>query len=246
MKLHGSVCKVGSLTPADRDAMFAIMHRNYENKHRNLFDRDLDAKQWAIVVRRPGDGGIVGFSTQTVFSCRVRDEWVTALYSGDTVVDRSDWGDRALAYTWGHFALELIDRHATERSPMYWFLTSKGFRTYHYLPLFFSLYYPNADVETPPWERTIIDALGTCIGGSRYDVQRGIIRADHHSDFVRSEIAELGIRRSKNAHLRTFIERNPGYALGDELCCLAPLTRANFSPAAYRVMGLRLAREQVV
>ena len=26
-------------------------------------------------------------------------------------------------------------------------------------------------------------------------------------------------------------------ANGDELCCLAPLSRANFTPAAYRVIG---------
>jgi len=37
--------------------------------------------------------------------------------------------------------------------------------------------------------------------------------------------------------VRFFVERNPGHACGDELCCLAPLTRANFTPAAHRVIG---------
>jgi hypothetical protein len=37
--------------------------------------------------------------------------------------------------------------------------------------------------------------------------------------------------------VRFFIERNPGHARGDELCCLAPLTRENFTRAAYRTIG---------
>ena len=41
--------------------------------------------------------------------------------------------------------------------------------------------------------------------------------------------------RLRDPHVRFFHGRNPDHARGDELCCLAPLTRANFTPAAYRV-----------
>jgi hypothetical protein len=44
--------------------------------------------------------------------------------------------------------------------------------------------------------------------------------------------------RLRDPFVRFFVERNPGHARGDALCCLAPLTRANFTPAAYRVIGL--------
>ena len=45
----------------------------------------------------------------------------------------------------------------------------------------------------------------------------------------------------------SFRQRNPGHERGDELCCLAPLTRANFTPAAYRVIGPEpVALESVV
>jgi SAM-dependent methyltransferase len=43
----------------------------------------------------------------------------------------------------------------------------------------------------------------------------------------------------RDPHIRFFAERNFGHALGDELCCIAPLTLANFTPAAYRAMGTR-------
>jgi hypothetical protein len=37
--------------------------------------------------------------------------------------------------------------------------------------------------------------------------------------------------------VRFFLERNPHYDRGDELCCLAPLTQENFTRAAYRVIN---------
>jgi hypothetical protein len=244
MKLLSSVYDVESLSADDRGCMFELMQRSYENKRRELFDADLNAKQWVILVRRPADDRIVGFSTQVLLTCRVDKELVTALYSGDTVVDRSEWGDPALAHAWGNFAVGLIDGHLWEPGTLYWLLTSKGFRTYHYLPLFFRQYFPyESHAAMPSRERAIIDAFGMSIGGNRYDSQSGIIHANGNSDFVRREIAESGARRANSTHVRAFAELNPGYMRGDELCCLAPLSRENFTRAAYRVIGLKQTPE---
>jgi hypothetical protein len=245
MKLHGVVQDVESLSAGDRDRMFELMEQSYENKDRKLFDADLDAKQWVILVRRPAGDCIVGFSTQVLLQCRVGSESVTALYSGDTVVDRGHWGDPALAHAWGNFAMRLIDQHLAKRGDLYWFLTSKGFRTYHYLPLFFRQYFPREGVGAPSNERAIIDALARHVGGGQYDPQRGIIRASDRSDFVRREVAYSG-SRTMNVHVRTFCELNPGYERGDELCCLAPLSRENFTRAAYRVIGLKRVPEHAL
>ena len=86
--------------------------------------------------------------------------------------------------------------------------------------------------------KTIINAFGSCIGGDRYDSHRGIIVADERSDFVRREVADAGSLRNNNVHFRTFAKLNPGYATGDELCCLAPLSHQNFTRAANRVIAL--------
>ena len=43
--------------------------------------------------------------------------------------------------------------------------------------------------------------------------------------------------RLRDPHVRYFAELNPGHARGDELCCIAPLTRENFTLAAQRVIG---------
>ena len=169
---------------------------------------------------------------------------VQVLFSGDTIVDRQSWGDSALAHVWGRLALSLIDRHAG--AELYWFLISKGYKTYRFLPLFFHEFYPRHDRPTPAWARTVLDALGRHKFPSAYDATSGVIRADGPKDRLRPGVAELTLERLRDPHVRFFAERNPGHARGDELCCLAPLTRANFTSAAYRVIGPEPALQEVV
>ena len=64
-----------------------------------------------------------------------------------------------------------------------------------------------------------------------------MIKAVAGKDYLRDDIAPITAERLTDPHVRFFVERNSGHAQGDELCCLAPLTRANFTPAAYRVIG---------
>ncbi len=64
-----------------------------------------------------------------------------------------------------------------------------------------------------------------------------MVRAGPGKDRLRPDVAEVTPERLRDPHVSFFVRRNPGHARGDELCCLAPLTRANFTPAAYRVIG---------
>jgi hypothetical protein len=234
MRLHGSILPARKVSQSDRDSMYGLMVRTYANVRRAAFDADLDAKRWVIQLRDPDSDELVGFSTQTISEASVNGRRVTALYSGDTVVDRQHWGDPALAHVWGNFALRLI---AHPRSgELYWFLTSKGFRTYRFLPLFFREFYPRRDIVAPAPVTAILNTLGERIGGARYDFQTQIICADADKDYLLPGAADPKVRALHDPHVRYFLERNPGYARGDELCCLAPLTAQNFTRAAYRVI----------
>jgi hypothetical protein len=73
-------------------------------------------------------------------------------------------------------AIELIDRYPA--GSLFWFLISKGYKTYRYLPLFFREYYPRHTAPTPPWAQSIIDVLGRQKYPRAYDPSAGIIRAD--------------------------------------------------------------------
>jgi hypothetical protein len=225
---------VAEVTRADRDAMFALMDRYYEGVRREVFEADLDEKRWVIQVLHPR-GGLCGFSTQMLLDVSVSGRPVTALFSGDTIIDRDHWGDSALAHVWGRLALRLIDERPG--AELYWFLISKGYKTYRFLPLFFHQFYPHPARATPDEARAVLDALARAKYPRAYDAGRGVVRAGAGHDRLRAGVADVTPERLRDPFVRFFLERNPGHVRGEELCCLAPLTRENFTPAAYRVIG---------
>jgi hypothetical protein len=215
--------------------MYALMEECYEGVTRRDFDDDLREKQQVILVEAPDSGELLGFSTLKLLHARDGERTIHALFSGDTVVTPSAWGDVALPRVWGRYALSLMERFAGQ--PLYWFLISKGYKTYRFLPLFFHEYYPRCDRPTPLGTRRILDALASSKFPGRYDAEAGIVRADPVSARLRRGIADITDQRQKDPHVRFFARCNPGHARGDELCCLAPLTPRNFTRAAYRVIG---------
>lgn len=236
MRLSSDIVPVSDVTSDDRGRMFALMQLCYQSVERRQFERDLDRKLVVIQVRDPANDQLVGFSTQTVLQCEVNGKSVRALYSGDTVMQPKSWGDAALAHAWGNFALQLIDEERRDGS-LYWFLTSKGFRTYRYLPLFFKQFCPSIEQVASAASTAVITALGKQVAGAAFDAEAGVIRPQQHSYFARGAVAHPGRRGQFDPHVRYFLERNPGYLHGDELCCLAPLSRENFTAAAYRVIA---------
>lgn len=244
MRLRSSVVDVKELTPRDRQEMFTLMQQCFVNINLKNFSADLDRKWSVIQVHEPSGGKLVGFSTQAILQVIVDQTPISALFSGDTVVRPSHWGDPALAHEWGQFALRLIDQQSSGK--LYWFLTSKGFRTYRYLPLFFREYYPRLNEELTPGETAVIDALGKLVGGERYDPERKIIHATPDKDYVRVGISDAEPRKNRDPHVRFFVKQNPGHVQGDELCCIAPLSRQNFTRAAYRVINTHTADREAM
>jgi hypothetical protein len=233
--MTGEVVDVNLLTLDQRREMFALMDRHFESVQRDTFDTDLAEKDRVILLSDPVTGALRGFSTQTLFQTCVDGRTVHVLFSGDTVMDHEHWGDSALARVWGRFALELMDDLAGQKA--YWFLISKGYKTYRFLPLFFHEFYPRPEVTTPESARRVIDALASGRFGTAYDRAAGVVRAGPHKDRLRAGIADITVGRLRDPHVRYFVEQNSGHARGDELCCIAPLRRDNFTPAAYRVIG---------
>ena len=91
MSVTGTIREVVLLPAERRDEMFALMARYYENMRRDVFDADLDEKQWVIEIEDVVTGALCGFSTQMVFDVQVSGRPVRALFSGDTIIDRRYW-----------------------------------------------------------------------------------------------------------------------------------------------------------
>ena len=234
MTLTGRIVEVADLSPRSRDEMFSLIDRYFAGMSRATFDADLNEKQWVIQLLDSVTGTIRGFSTQTLWELEVDGRQVSAVYSGDTIVDRDHWGSNLLAQLWGQFVISLIDERPD--SELVWFLISMGYKTYRFLPVFFREFYPRYDAPTPRWANAIIDAAARFKYASSYDASAGIIRAGPRACRLRAGVADVTAERVRDPHVRFFAERNPGHALGDELCCIAPLERANFTQVAHRLL----------
>ena len=234
MKLDSRHIDVQDLQRNDIEQMYALFVRHYERTDRRRFESDLSNKDWVIQLLHPAHGRLCGFSTQALIRVPLGETMVHALYSGDTIVDPKFWNETALVREWGRLAVRLIE--SVHPEPLFWFLIAKGYKTYRFLPVFFREFYPRHDVSTPLWAREMIDALSTEMFGESYAADCGLVIAGSEKDCLRSGVADITAGRLKDPHVRFFVQRNPNHAAGDELCCLAPLSVGNFTPAGIRLL----------
>lgn len=106
-------------------------------------------------------------------------------------------------------------------------MCSSDLRTYKLLPLYFQDYHPRPDAPLPPQTAAIMTALAERKYPGCYDARHGLLRFDRRKDRLRPKLAAIETHRLKDPHVRFFLDRNPGYAQGDELVCLARISREN-------------------
>lgn len=234
MTLLSSIRSPSDLSSQDIEEMIGLMMRHYDRADREMFFEDLREKHWVIELRDDLTGQLKGFSTQRLMDTLVDREVVTALFSGDTIVDREFWGSPILAIAWGQLAVRIIESYPNRE--LYWFLICKGFRTYRFLSVFFEEFSPCWNRETSTHDKRILTALAQQKFGKQYDEDRGILTASDKAYCIKPEVDLLTVSR-RDPHVAFFLEKNPGYQRGDELCCLARLTLGNFSKAAKRLMA---------
>src|SRR5213075_2399216 len=113
---------------------------------------------------------------------------------------------------------------------IYWFLICSGYKTWRFLPVFFREFYPNATIETPDRVRRILDALAAQKFGGEYCRESGIVRFRTATP-LRRGVATVTDQRLRDPHIAFFTRVNPGHSHGDELACLAEVSRANLTRA---------------
>jgi hypothetical protein len=213
-KLKGRTVRVTGLDLQVRRAAFDLFAASYEGASWTTFVRDLDAKQFAILLHDVGTGELKGFSTVQLW----RAGRATVVFSGDTVIDPAYWGQKELQRRFAALILQLKLRRPWR--PVYWFLISKGYRTYLIMVNRCPRSIPRYDRPDDPGLRRLLDALARARFGDKYDAASGVAR-DLGADRVRQGVAPIDGALLANPHVRFFLQRNPGHVRGDELCCLA-------------------------
>jgi hypothetical protein len=226
MKLASQTIAVSELRPQSVVQMRQLMQANYEGVGEEQFLADLQAKQWVILLYE--EDRLCGFSTQTLFDYRHEDRPIRILFSGDTIIDKRHWGSLALPVAWGRLMLSL--QAGCPRTDLYWLLTSKGYKTYRFLPVFFHEFYPSYTVATPAFEASLVRSVAAQRFGARFDAASGVLRAEPGAQRLRQGVAELDEKRLRDPHVAFFQQQNPGHARGDELVCLARFHPDNLKP----------------
>lgn len=232
-RMLSEICPVADISLPDRRALYTLLDRYYDHVTLQQFEQDLAEKDTAIILR-DNCGVPCGFSTQKLMQLTVDGRPVRAIFSGDTIIDPTYWGEQELGRAWCRYVGQA--RAAEPQLPLYWFLISKGHRTYLYLPVFFEKYYPASGWPTPPVEQRILDALAQAKFPDYYDSESGLIVFPESRGNLKPELAVVPPRRLNNPHVRFFLSRNPFYAQGTELVCLAEISPENMRSYPARIL----------
>ena len=225
-RVEVGIWSVARLAEADRAGMEHLYRQYYDGAPEDVFRRDLAEKDWTLLLKEGGSGGgparVVGFSTMKL----VRVAGCNVLFSGDTVVDEACRNQTGLAGAFGHVMQRLAD---TGVEDPHWFLICKGARTYRFLPTFFRRYVPGKrdDAELAGRLRRIASGMFP----REYDFTSGVLRFGAGKDRLKGD----ALRQDRESV--RFRALNPGWAGGDELCCLAPLSMDNLNRLGHRVIA---------
>ena len=226
---------VGGLDGEMRESLYRLHAAFFDNCSTEIFAADLNEKDYVITAR--DDGNLVAFSTIKVHDECVNGRRTIFLFSGDTIVHPDYWMRNILCPTFTAFLGWTLQRHPDV--PVYWFLITKGFRTYLLLPTFFKTFHPCPESSTPQEIQALIDHIGRRRYGANYDAARGIISFDGAQDYLNERLRQVPAGHGKSRYITFFLSRNPGYARGDELACLTLVDRSNMKPLTLKMMEFK-------
>ncbi len=229
MNLNYKIVPRQEITAEQRRTMFELLESHYANAFWPQFNADLDEKHWAILLFCPQTDKLVGFSTQVLLepvdNCHI-------LYSGDTIIAREYWGSITLPVAFLELVNKIKAAHPGDR--LFWMLISKGLRTYKFLSVFLTEYYPHHTLQTPEQVKAMMNLTGTRKFGQKFKPEKGIIEAGANDQYLKEEYQPD--ENKSNPVASFFFSANPEYTKGDELLCFAELSDDNIHPFIKRVV----------
>jgi hypothetical protein len=223
-RLKARTIAVASVTDRDRDRLFSIFHRYYDQVSRDQFEQDFSKKDDVILLSTP-DGVAHGFSTLQNLELVIDGRRVRGVFSGDTVIEQEYWGQGSLGVEFLKYLFRQMAR--APLTPFYWFLISKGYKTYLLMANNFDAHWPRHESETPAFEREVMRQVSSDLFGDAYDDARGLVCFEQSMGQLKDGVAAVTDELcEQNPRVAFFAERNPTWAEGTELVCLARMSWA--------------------
>lgn len=223
------------ITVQDIRAMFKVFCRYYENTSLEQFMADLGKKAGAFIIRRKADDAIVGFSTLGIYPMEVDGRRIRGIFSGDTILEKEYWGHRAMNAAFVKRVLwEAIKDPFT---PQYWFLISKGYKTFLLLTRNFPQYYPHPERETPHLKH-IVEAYCDKLFPGKLDRQSMLLDFGDGYNCLKNNITPISDEQREEADIAFFEQRNPTWERGTELPCAGRADLVTF----FQVIGPQIVK----
>lgn len=139
-------CKIFSVLDIKDDekiveSMFLLMKNHYENMKKDKFLKDLYDKNNVFLLFENDE--LKGFSTIKKMELNIENEKdtvngkIVGFFSGDTIIEKGfSWGIE-FQKEWIKYCLLESEKNMKNGLKTYWFLISKGIKTYMYLPNIF-------------------------------------------------------------------------------------------------------------
>ncbi|GAB4409414.1 MAG: hypothetical protein OHK0056_11410 [Bacteriovoracaceae bacterium] len=222
-KLKAQTVDVQKIGHNTRKEMFELFQNFYDNVSFEQFCIDMNNKT-SVIILTSAHKKIRGFSTLTSFDVIQDGVEQHIIYSGDTIIDPSYWGTAALTMEF----LKNIIKAKLRRpfKPVWWFLISKGYKTYLLMANNFINYFPRYDRSTPENTVHLMHEISQRLFPGRLDKNRGVLVFDdgRHEKLKEFVAPITDVMKQKSPKIRFFAERNPNWQAGEELICLGEVS----------------------
>lgn len=226
---------INKVCNAQRDEMLVLMSKYYDGVTKTSFNNDLNDKSHIILLM--DDEQLIGFSTITTLTSAELSNSI-CVYSGDTIVDSQYWGQQLLVRLWCEYIAQV--RNANPNIDIYWLLTSKGIKTYRFIPLFFYEYYPSPKIMNTSKQRNLkihLDSFASKLYGDLYNKDTNLITHISSTQKLKKIPILSKLDSTDKEGVSFFYSMNPNWYEGIELATVVHVCSDNLTRAGHRAFS---------
>jgi hypothetical protein len=214
---------LNKISDIDIKQMHKVFVKYYNNADYAIFSRDIKKKEGSIILKRIDNGEIVGFSTIALIDDKINGKRRIGIYSGDTVIEMDYWGTPKLQMAFISYLYKIRVKYPT--ASVYWFLISKGYKTYLLLANNMPFYYPRYDKIKDVKRQTLVKDFSNFMYDGYFDENTGLLKFGENYQKLKEDVAEITDEmKIKYPKIDFFEKVNPTWREGTELPCIADIS----------------------
>jgi hypothetical protein len=221
-KITANFRKIENVSVPQLLEMHKVFTQYYHNADLNTFVLDMGKKTGVILLEDKIKNKIIGFTTWSELKITNNGKKSIGIFSGDTVVEKEYWGNKALQKT---FVKQLLKtKIKNPKTSVFWLLISKGYKTYLLLTNNFPKHYPSYKKNNIKLE-SIVDEYCNKLYPDAYNGDERLLNFGDDYQYLKDDVAEITTdMTTENPKIRHFTKLNPSWQQGTELPCVGEVS----------------------